>query len=217
MNRAGRSFHEAEPRAGRRGLVRGWALLVAIGALACSTTQFKSTWRDPTAQPVSLQGKKVAAFLITPNVAARRSGEDLLAGELSARGAYGIAGYQLTGGKEIQDSEVLRRKLAEIGIDGAVIMRVVDRRQEVTYIPGGPLYGSMYGYWDYGYAMLARPGYLATDTIVSVETLVYAVKNDKLLWGGISETIDPINMDSFITSIAKATSKEMTKSGLIRG
>jgi hypothetical protein len=191
------------------------ALAVAVGGLSCASTQFKSTWSNPTAQPVTLNGQKVAAFMITPIESARLSGEDILAGELTARGAYGIPGYKLTGKAEVKDSEILRKKLGEIGIDGIVIMRVVDRRQEVTYIPGGPLYGSAWGYWDYGYAMMAAPGYLATDTIVSVETLVYSVKDDKLLWGGVSETIDPVNLDSFVRGIAKQAGKEMTKAGII--
>ena len=197
--------------------VRAWALvIVAGGAFGCATTHFKSTWRDPAAQPITLRGQKVAAFMLSQNESMRRSGEDILARELTARGVHGIAGYQLTGGQPIQDSEVLRRKLAEAGLDGAVIIRVVDRRQEVNYIPGGPYYGSMYGYWDYGWAMAARPGYMETDTIVSVETLVYALRQDKLLWGGVSETIDPRNLDSFIKDVVKAAGDEMKKAGLLR-
>jgi hypothetical protein len=201
----------------RRGLVLGWAVALAVGALGCSTTSFKSTWRDPTAGPITLQGQKVAAFLMTPNETMRRDGEDTLARELAARGVQGIPGYRLSAGKQVQDSEVLRKKLADAGIDGAVIMRVIDRRQEVNYIPGGPVYGSFWGYWDYGYAIMANPGYLTTDTVVSVETLVYSLRDDKLLWGGVSETIDPSNLDAFIKEIAKAAGKEMKNAGLLTG
>ena len=55
--------------------MRGWTLLVAVGALACSTTDFKSTWRDPTARPVTLNGQRVAAFVVAPNESMRRSSE----------------------------------------------------------------------------------------------------------------------------------------------
>jgi hypothetical protein len=207
----------------RRGnLVRGWALLVAVavGALGCATTQFTSTWRDPAARPITLNGQKVAAFVITKNESTRRAGEDTLAGELSARGVRGYAGYQLTGGQPIKDSELLRKKLAEIGMDGAVIMRVVDRRQEVNWIPGGPVYGSVWGYWDYGWGLMGGPGYggpgyLETDTIVSVETLVYSLKDDKLLWAGMSDTIDPNTLSSFVRDIAKTAGNEMKKAGLL--
>jgi hypothetical protein len=189
---------------------------VLVGALGCATTEFKSTWRDPTAQPVTLRGQKVAAFVIAPNESTRRAGEDILARELSARGVQGIPGYQLTGGQPVQDSEALRRKLDQSGIEGTVIMREVDRRQEVNYIPGGPAYTSMYGYWDYGWATMGSPGYLQTDTIVSIETLVYSNRQDKLLWGGVSDTLDPRNLDNFIAELVKVAGKEMQKAGLVQ-
>jgi hypothetical protein len=131
----------------------------------------------------------------------------------------GIPGYQLTGEKPMRDSEALRRKLEQAGIEGTVFMRVIDRRQELNYVPGGPApyYGTMYGYWDYGWGMAGSPGYLQTDTIISVETTVYAVGQDKLLWGGVSETINPTNLDAFIKEIAKAASAEIRRAGVVRG
>jgi hypothetical protein len=101
-------------------------------------------------------------------------------------------------------------------MDGAVIMRVVDRRQEVNWIPGGPVYGSMWGYWDYGWGLAAAPGYMQTDTIVSVETLVYTLKDDKLVWAGMSDTIDPSTLNSVVGEIAKAASKEMKRAGILQ-
>jgi hypothetical protein len=217
MKTQARLIREAEAGAARRGLVL-WALVVAVGgALACSTTEFKSTWRDPTARPVALRAQPVAAFLITPNVSTRRAGEDILARELSARGVRGIPGYQLTGEQPVRDSEALRRNLEKAGIEGTVIMRVVDRRVELDYVPGGLAYGSMYGYWEFGWGMMGRPGYLETDTIVSVETLVYSLPQDKLLWGGVSETTDPSNLDSFIKEIVKKAGEEIRKAGLVQG
>ena len=216
MQTEARLIREAEKGAARRGLVL-WALVVAVGALACSTTEFKSTWRDPTARPVALRAQPVAAFLITSNEATRRAGEDILARELSARGVKGIPGYQLTGEKPVRDSEALRRNLEKAGIAGTVIMRVVDRRLELDYVPGGYAYGSMWGYWDYGWGMMGSPGYMETDTIVSVETLVYSLPQDKLLWAGVSETTDPNNLDSFIKEIVKKAGEEMRKAGLVQG
>jgi len=75
----------------------------------------------------------------------------------------------------------------------------------------------MYGYWDYGWGATAYPGYLNTDTIVSVETLVYSVRQDKLLWGGVSDTINPYNLDRFIRDISKAAGQEIRKAGLVQG
>jgi hypothetical protein len=196
---------------------RGLALVVAVGALGCATTQFKSTWKDPTARPVTLHGQKVAAFVISPVESLRRASEDILARELTARGVQGIPGYQLTGAQPVRDSETLRRTLEQAGVEGSVIMRVVDRRQEINYVPGGPYYGSMWGYWDYGWGMAGSPGYFQTDTIVSIETLVYSIHQDKLLWGGVSETTNPSNLDAFIKEIVKVAGEEIRRAGLVQG
>jgi len=214
METEARLIREAEKGAARRGLVL-WALVVAVGALACSTTEFKSTWRDPTARPVALRAQPVAAFLITSNEATRRAGEDILARELSARGVRGIPGYQLTGEQPVRDSEALRRNLEKAGIEGTVIMRVVDRRVELDYVPSGPAYGSMYGYWDFGWGMMGRPGYLETDTIVSVETLVYSLRQNKLVWGGQSTTMNPSSTDRLIHDTARKVVKELERQGLL--
>jgi hypothetical protein len=192
--------------------------LVVAAGLACSSTEFKATWKDPTAQNLDFKGKRVAAFVVTKDVALRRSAEDALAAELRRRGVEATPGYQLVPDESTKDKEALRRQLASAGMDGAVVMRVVDRRQEVSYEPPpGPYYGSLYGYWDYGWASTASPGYLRTDTIVSVETLVYQVPTDRLLWGGVSETRDPSKLDSFIKEIVDQAAKEMKKAGLISG
>jgi hypothetical protein len=189
-------------------------LIAALGACA-STTEFKSTWKDPQAQPLALQGKKVAALVLTSNDSLRRSAETSLAQELGQRGLNAIPGYQLVPDEDIKDKEAVLQKLREAQVEAAVVMRVVDRRQEVTYVPPapGPYYGSFSGY--YGWSAVSDPGYMSTDTIVSVETLLYSVSENKLIWGGVSETVDPDKLQTFVKDVADAAAKEMKKAGLI--
>ena len=199
----------------RRKYILGIGLVLA-GLAACASTEFTSTWKDPTAQPNELQGKRVAAFVMTPNETLRRSGEDALAAELTRRGLQALPGYRLVSTDQLKDTAQLRQRLTQQGIQAAVIMRVVDTRQEVNYVPGaGPYYGSFDGYWGYGWSAAYDPGYLTTDTVVSVETLVYSVPDGKLLWGGLSDTVDPDKMDKMFKEIVDKATGEMKKQGLI--
>jgi hypothetical protein len=176
-----------------------------------------STWKDPSTQPGQLQGKKVGAFVLAKDETVRRTGEDTLARELNQRGVRGIPGYTLIPRGELTDKDKVRQRLTQAGIDATVVMRVVDTRQEVSYYPGAaPYYGSFYGYWDYGWATAAHPGYATSDTVVRVETLVYSVPDNKLLWGGVSETVDPSRLDTFIKEVADAAANEMRKQGLTK-
>ncbi len=185
------------------------------GVVGCSSTEFKSTWKDPQAQRIELQGKRVATFAVSKDEAQRRAAEDAMARELTERGVVAVPGYRLSPDGATADKQALRAKLRAANIDGAVVMRVVDRRQETSYVPGGPAYGSFYGYWDYGWSSVGAPGYLTTDTIVSIETLVYSVAQDKLMWGGVSETFDPGKTDKVVGEIIDKAAEEMRKAGLI--
>jgi hypothetical protein len=63
--------------------------------------------------------------------------------------------------------------------------------------------------------MAYDPGYLRTDTVVMVETLVYSVSQDKLLWAGQSKTTNPSNIQDFIKDLSDAAAKEMRKAGFV--
>jgi len=56
---------------------------------------------------------------------------------------------------------------------------------------------------------------IRTDTIVTVETLVYSLKQNKLLWAGQSKTTNPSNVDSFVKELAAGAVREMKKVGLL--
>ena len=55
-----------------------------------------------------------------------------------------------------------------------------------------------------------------TDTIVNVETLVYDMKSDKLVWADRSQSTNPSRVDSLIKELVAAAAAEMKKQGLIR-
>ena len=189
----------------------------ALALSACATTSFDSTWRTPDVGPVDYAGKKVAAVFVSQEEGSRRSAEDTLAREISAHGAQGVASYTLIPTQELQDQAQVRAKLQSAGIEGVVVMRVTGKEQQVSQTPG--TWSSM-GYSSFshysGWGAVYEPGYLVTDTIVSVETLVYSLTQDKLLWGGQSKTFNPSKLDAFVSELAQAVAEELEEEGLIR-
>lgn len=193
-------------------------LLVTLVLTACATTTFTSTWKTPDAEPVgSLTGQKVVAFVLTTNEAKRRRAENALAAELTKRGAQGIAGYTIV--PDVTDEAKAKVLLEKSGAAGVVSMRPVSRETEVDSSPAaytGPRYSPYWGgYYGYGWggAWLAHEVHI--NTIVSVETLVYSLKQNKLLWGGRSRTTNPSEVDAFVREIASAAVKEMKKAGVL--
>jgi hypothetical protein len=193
-------------------------VILSLGVTGCATTRFTSTWKAPDARPVHLSGQRVLAVCLSASPAKRLAAEDILARELTERGAQGVASYTLFSAEQVKDVEKVKARLLDEGFDGVVTLRVVGQQQRVAYTPGawtGPYYGGFRGYWGYGWGAVYEPGYLSTETVVSVETLIYSVKQDKLLWAGVSETTDPSKLDGFIGELADAVGDEMKKAGLL--
>ena len=203
---------------GTRILAIGFLLL---GPTACGGTSFVNTWTDPTARPVDWSDQKIAGFVVSSREAMRKGAEESLARELTSRGAQGIAGYTVVPSEVGKDEEEAREYLEKAGVVGAVVMRVVGQDQQISATPGtvwytGSYYPSFYGYWGYGWSAVYQPGAIRSDTIVSVETLVYSVDQDKLLWAGRSETTNPKNVPKFINELVEEAGKQIRKAGLVK-
>jgi hypothetical protein len=188
---------------------------------ACASTSFISTWKAPDAQPVNYQGQKIIAMVASPNQANRRAAEQSLAQELTNRGAIGVPAYSIIPDNEIKDKDKAKAAFEKTGASGAVVMQLVGKEKEVSgqgpSVYGGPMYGGFYGGWyGWGWGMNAySPGYVRTDTIVSIETLVYSLKQDKLIWAGTSKTTNPERADTMMKELVGAAANEMKKAGLL--
>ena len=198
-------------------------VVATVAAAACASTSFQSTWKNPAAEPLNFKGKKVAALIVSKEEGVRYGAEDALAREITARGAVGIAAYTLIPKELVQDKEKAKEFLAKADVAGVIAMRVVGKDKEITQSAGGvywggPAYATFWGagYYGYGWGAVYSPGYIQTDTIVTVEILVYSLAQDKLVWAAQSETTNPSKVGPFIKELTAKAAAEMKKQGLIR-
>jgi len=200
----------------RRNLTRVLILAVATGAVVHAAT-FKSTWKAPDAGTTTFAGKKVAALLISQDNALRMSAEEALARQLVALGIQGVAAYRMAPREEMQDKDKAKAWFEKIGVEGVVAMRLVDAKTVTTYSPATwttGYYTSFWGYYGYSWGAVWDPGYQSTDTKVTVETLIFSVPGNKLLWAALSETTNPKGMDAFMKDLVTKAAKEVKKEGL---
>jgi hypothetical protein len=57
------------------------------------------------------------------------------------------------------------------------------------------------------------PGRIVTT--ISVETLLFDVAKGGLVWGGVTETSDVKNVQSYVIGLASAVSQELRRVGLV--
>ncbi len=79
-------------------------------------------------------------------------------------------------------------------------------------------YNTFSGYYPYGWgsAYGIGAGRTREDRLAVIETLVFSVPTDKLLWAGVTETMNPKDAGTVIGDVVQATVKEMMKQGLLR-
>ena len=59
------------------------------------------------------------------------------------------------------------------------------------------------------------PGDLREERAVKIETLLYSLDDDELVWAGVTRTFEPLRVESLIAKMAVEVSDEMAREGLI--
>jgi hypothetical protein len=202
----------------KRTLARTLALdaLVVVTLAACSSTldrtKLAATWTEPGATP--LHFKHMIVAFTTTDETLRRNVEDKLAAQIP----NSTQSYKVMGMKVAQDSTLIRQHLNELGFDGALVMKVANVDAKVTYVPGNYWYGSPYSfgpYWGYAWGYPYDPGYVNVDQVVSVETQIFSLTTDKLIWAGRSETTNPKSAAKLANAVVDRVVRALHSDGLL--
>jgi hypothetical protein len=199
---------------------RSVILLVVLAVAAVAVLQaakFNSVWKAPDITTIGFAGKKVAGLVISTDDGLRQSAEEAMVRQLEEIGVQGEACYRLAPKEVLADKDKAKAWFEKVHVEGVVAMRLVSADKVTTYTPATfttGYYGSLWGYYGYSWGVAWSPGYSSEDTKVVVETLIFSVPKDKLLWAGVSETTNPKNMDVFMKDLVAQAIKEMKKQGL---
>jgi hypothetical protein len=202
-------------------MTRRTAVVLALVGLASSVeagTKFKSTWKPPDAAPANFKGQKVAALVMLEDEKTRRGVEDELAYALKSRGVVGVAAHTIVPPEETKDKERARARLEAAGVAGAVVLRSVNKAAQLTEPKAYWVasYSTFSGYYGWGWGGVYDPGYVKMDNVFMIETLIFDVKADKLLWAGLSLTKNPKRVDEFMKDLVSSAAQQLQKEGLVR-
>ncbi|TXF79016.1 hypothetical protein [Chryseobacterium sp.] len=193
-------------------------VLLIIFLNSCTSTQIVSSWRAPGKQLHAGEWTKVLVLAMLRNETDRRRTEDEMVKYLDGKG---IASYSyLDENFNRSDEQALRNKLKNDGFDAAVTMRLVDVDKERIFVPAQhynyPLYYDNFGRYYYrNWPFYTTPGYYSVTTKFIIETVIYSIPDDKIIWSGITETYDPAGVVRLTDEIAGAIRQKMLQEGFI--
>jgi hypothetical protein len=204
---------------------------VAISALtACNktSTHISQSYRNPGFEETVF--KNLLVIGVAENQESRQAFEDAFAKAIADEGGGAQASWVLLPQSTQLEEEQIRAAIEGKNFDGVLITRLlsVDKDQEyvepkaynnprTTYYAGG---GGLYGYGYYGfygttYAKVHEPGYFETSTTLRLETNLYSLATNGLVWTGQSETIDPESIPDARASMTAAVAKKLKEEQLI--
>lgn len=192
------------------------AVIVIISS--CSSTRITSSWREPDKTVVFEKLNKVLVVALFKDETSRHNAEDQMAGYLDGKG---IVSYNyLDANFNKANEESLREKIKADGFDAAVTMRLVDVDKEKIYNPGNNSFYPRYyrnfsGYYYRSWNYYSTPGYYTTTKTYSIETNVYTIKEDKIIWSGVTATTNPDGLQKMTEAVAHAVYKKMLKEGFV--
>ena len=199
-------------------------LISAAFLLSCSTSPSRSatvmtdTWKDK-----AYQGKpqKIMLIMAAKSPETRNLFEDRFAGELQGRGNDAFQSYTVVPFEQLRDKEVVKAKIRSSGADTVLISRLVDTKTIESYRPGlitvvpvVPDY--YYGWWGYYNVVFADYGDTGDVTVAYIETNLYDVKTEKLIWSGHSKTERTEGEQQLITAFIKVMMKKLASAGMIK-
>ena len=191
--------------------------LTAVVTLSADI-KFMSTFKSLNAGGTNFFGKKVGALVISNDQGIRVPAEEAMVRELNARGMQAVATYRIVPKEELARAETAKPWLEKSGIEGIVIIRPVSAEtrgySSGTWVTTN--YSTFWGYYGYGWAAVYVPAAARRETTVVVETTIYNVPKNELLWAAVTESTNPRDLQGFINELTKQTVKEMQKQGLAK-
>lgn len=172
----------------KKGLIYGIFIICAFLFASCATTTTTITdaWKDKTYQG---KAQKIVVIMVAKSQYLREIFEGRFVAELKARGKDAIQSYKIVTLEQLPDKELVKSKIKGTGADTVFISRLVDSKTMEAYVTGGiHAVPSFYYGWGTYYDITLDYGYTDNIQVSYIETNLYDIKTEKLIWSAHSKT-----------------------------
>jgi len=181
--------------------------------ISCSGTELTHTQVDE-----AYKGKPVSDILviaITGNEDSRRSYEQKFVAHLESIGVEAISSENaipMPPNLKMK-KETIVNAANQFENDAVIITRLIDKEEKDAYTRGG--HGGYYGYYRYRHSWAHSTGYSSTSKTLRLETNLYDVKTEELIWSGQSKTWSKDSKYQIINDVIKVVINDMQNNKLI--
>jgi hypothetical protein len=186
-----------------------------------STTEIIGEWSEDEYKTGSIDKLLILGIVDQKKPLLKRKFEDGLVDAFNGSGIDAVASMDYMPYDEIIDSTTFEKYFSDLKLDAVLVSRLVgvdkERKVKAGYAYVIP-YNSYYGFYGHYYAAVQyanSSSYLSKNVVVVLETNLYETKDKKLIWSGISETIDPDKASDVIKSLGAVLADKLSSEGFL--
>ena len=190
----------------------GYLFSFAFLIISCAGTELTQKQVDH-----AYKGKPVSDILviaITGNEHNRRSFEKKFVAQLKSVGVDAVSSEEaipMPADLELKKETILAA-VNQYENDAVIITHLIGKEEKDVHTRGGSEHRGFYGFYRSRYS---DPGYSSTSTSVRLETNLYDVKTEKLIWSGQSKTWSKDSKDQIINDVIKTVINNLQKNKII--
>lgn len=202
--------------------MRGAMVSLLTGAMllsSCTTTTLTSVWSDDARPAGPLTRTLVVG--VSEDLGQRRVFEEEFARRLEAQGTAARSSLALLGPekKPTRETILAATQEADSAFDSVLVTHLVRVDRDTVYVPPTTYvrpYSSFGYYYGQVYDYVTMPGYYTEEVNVILETRIYQLPGQNLIWSARSRSFDPTSTEDMVRSLAQAVIQDLQQRGLVR-
>lgn len=187
---------------------------------ACTNTKITSVWMDQEKAGTSFND--ILVIGIAEEEHNRRLFEEQFTAQLNAAGIESEVSYKILPAGTVINRDTVAAAIEGKNIDAVIVTHLVGvdeetvYRQNMDYRPSYGYYNGLYSYYPHVNTYVHQPGYYTTHDVVKLETNLYQVKTEDLVWSAQSRSFAPESAKEVIDDLVRLVIKDLQEKGLIK-
>lgn len=187
---------------------------------SCTNTKITSVWMDSKKAGTTFNDFLIIG--IAEEEHNRRLFEEHFTSQLNAAGVESEVSYTLLPKGTVINRDTVTAAIKGKEIDAVIVTHMVAveketvYRQSMDYRPAYGYYDGLYSYYPHVNSYVHQPGYYTTHDVVKLETNLYEVASEELVWSAQSRSFAPESAKEVVDELVKLVIKDLDEKGLIK-
>ena len=197
-----------------------FAIFASLLFISCTTTKITETWKDVRYRGAPFSDLFVIGVAKEENT--RRSFENKFVEKLQAAGVEAVASSSVMKSDQKIEKTVILATIEKLDIDAVLVTRLVSLKEEEIRSPSTSEHGRrddyqgrFYGDYNTAYGYAHQPAHYTTSVRVGLETKLYDVKTEQLIWAATSKTANPKSKTKLFDAVIEALVQDLKKNNLL--